>query len=238
MTSADPAVFSATAPHLADAVARAEARRAVLERLTVVGMELVEEIRERHVQAPLHPEPRHDPARAFALVSRAVRLTLAFEARIDADILAMRRGDVLSPKWRRSADKPIAYPSTLALGHEGLRVRDAVQSAINAEFDAWDGAMGALDELHERLIEYERQERFVSRPWRECVKVICADLGLTPDWSGWSEETGFAAPAGKPDVKWTMLWSYDPKRSELRRRNAERLGSAEPTMAPLGQGPP
>ena len=78
--------------------------------------------------------------------------------------------------------------------------------------------MDALDGLHERLIEFETQDRFLSRPWRECVDAICADLGLTPDWSRWSEETGFVGPVGKPDVKWNMLWSHDPKRSELRRR--------------------
>ena len=211
-------------PHVAAAIARAEARRAVLERLVEVGMELVEEIRERHVQAPLHPEPRHDPARAFAQVSRAVRLTLAFAGRIDAEILAMRKGDVVSPP-KRAMDKPVAYPATLALGPDGVRVRDAVVSAIHAEFDAFDGAMGALDELHERLVDYERQDSFAARSWRDCVEAICADLGLEPDWSRWTDETGFVGPVGKPDVKWTMLWRYDPKRAELRRRKAERLES-------------
>ena len=215
----------------AGAITRAELRRAKLERLSDIGMELAEEIRERNVQAPLHPEPRHDPCRGFALVSRAVRLTLAFEARIDADIIAMRQGKPTSfdrPVAARRSAAPLQKPlaASRPLGPEAVRVRDAVQSAIHAKFDAWDGAMGALDELHERLIEYEIAERFVDRPWRECVDAICADLGLQPDWSGWSEETGFAAPPGKPNVKWNMLWSYDPKRSEARRRRkAERLES-------------
>ncbi len=225
-----------TNPDVAAAIARAEARRGVLERIVVVGMELVEDIRERTVNAPGHPEPRHDPARAFAHVSRAVRLTLAFEARIDADI-AMRNGDTTSPSKsgagsrcaapsKRAAETPArAYPTTLALGPEGVRVRDAVGSAIEAEFDAFDGAMGALDELHERLVDYERRDSFAERPWRDCVEAICADLGLEPDWSRWSDAAGFAGPVGKPDVKWTMLWRYDPKRAEARRRGkAERPG--------------
>ena len=224
-------------PHRNAAVARAEARRAVLERLTEIGMELAEEIRERNVKAPLHPEPRHDPGRAFAHVSRAVRLTLAFAARIDADILALRNGEAqgrcaLAPK--RAADKPVAaYPSALALGPEGVRVRDAVGSAIEAEFGEFDGAMGALDELHERLVDYETQDSFASRPWRDCVEAICADLGLEPDWSRWSEETGFVGPVGKPDVKWTMMWSYDPKRAERRRRRkAELVAATAPDTPP------
>jgi hypothetical protein len=179
----------------------------------------------------LHPEPRHDPCKGFALVSRAVRLTLAFEGRIDADILAMRKGEPTSlsraaARSKLAADKPVVYPSTVALGPEGVRVRDAAWSAIDAKHAEWDGAMGALDELHERLIEYEKQESFVDRPWRDCVDAICADVGLEPDWTTWSDETGFVGPVGKPNVRWEMLWNYDPKRSELRRRRkAERLES-------------
>jgi hypothetical protein len=138
------------------------------------------------------------------------------------EILAMRKGETPAPKRSRSPDRPaVAYPSTMALGPEGVRVRDAVWSAIDAEFAEWDGAMGALDEAHERLIEYEQQEKFVDRPWRECVDALCADLGLEPDWNTWSDEKGFAAPVGKPNVKWNMLWTYDPKRSEERRRRTK-----------------
>ena len=61
-------------------------------------------------------------------------------------------------------------------------------------------------------------DRIACRPWRECVEMICADLGLELDWSRWSEETGFVGPVGKPNVRWDMLWSQDPKRAEERRR--------------------
>ncbi len=247
MSSIETTAAAALDPYVADAIARAEVSRATVERLAVIGMELAEEIRERNVGAAPHPEPRHDPCRAFALVSRPVRLSLAFAARIDADIIAMRKGDPPSPNrpgaGRRSAappEKPVLTSSSpSALSPEGVRVRDAVRSAIDAEFGEYDGAIGALDELHERLIEYDRQDTFASRPWRECVEAICADLGLAPDWSRWSDETGFVGPVGKPNVKWNMLWRYDPKRAEQRRRRrAERLEAAEPMTAARGRGPP
>jgi hypothetical protein len=163
-----------------------------------------------------------------------VRLTLAFATRIDADIIAMRKGEPTSftrlGAGRRTAappDKPVVVLSpSRGLGPEGVRMRDAVWSAIDAEFGEFDGAMGALDELHERLIDYETQDRIASRPLRECVEVICADLGLEPDWSRWSDEAGFVGPIGKPNVRWNILWSHDPKRAERRRRQrAERLES-------------
>ena len=234
MSPIEPTTTVPPDPYVAEAIARAEVHRAMAERLAVIGMELAEEIRERSVQAALHPEPRHDPCRAFALVSRAVRLSLAFAARIDMDIIAMRKGEPTSLARTGAGRRPAAPPEKpamassppRALGPEGVRVRDAVWSAINAEFEAFDGAMGALDELHERLIDYEIQDRLASRPWRETVEAICADLGLAPDWSRWSDETGFIGPVGKPDVKWNMLWNYDPKRAEhRRRRRPERLES-------------
>ena len=104
----------------------------------------------------------------------------------------------------------MAPSSPRALGPESLRVRDAVWSAINAEFGEFDGAMGALDELHERLTEHEIQDRIASRPWRETVEAICGDLGLAPDWSRWSDETGFIGLVGKPDVKWNMAVELRP----------------------------
>ena len=50
----------------------------------------------------------------------------------------------------------------------------------------------ALDRLRENLIDRETYDDLLTLPFRDCVAAICADLGLDPDWSQWSEETGFA----------------------------------------------
>ena len=89
--SAPPTDASLDAP-----IAHAERRLAMLERLAEIGMALAEEIGARNVNAPYHPEPRHDPARSFAAVSRAVRLTLALEVRIEAALVALRNGETPS----------------------------------------------------------------------------------------------------------------------------------------------
>jgi hypothetical protein len=86
--------------------------------------------------------------------------------------------------------------------------------------------MDALDRLNEHLNEYDRLERFLDLPFRECVEAICRDLGLKPDWTTWSDETGFAAPIGKPNVKWHMIWRHDPKRAEARRQRSADVSSA------------
>jgi hypothetical protein len=232
VAAASPAIPKQPRPDalVAAAIARAERRREKLEELSTLGMGLAREFAGRAERMPEDAEPRHDPARAFASVSRAVRLTLAHEARIDPEILAL--GNSSAPSCARAAAprKPAAEkpaPESLpaiVFGPEAVRVRDTVWSAIEVEFGAFDGAMEALDELHERLTDRETQETIVSRSWRDSVEAICADLGLPLDWSRWSDETGFAGEPGKPRVKWNMLWTYDPKRSEQRRRKRQGAG--------------
>jgi hypothetical protein len=228
MTSPDPTPDT-TDPHLADAIARAERGRAMLERLAVMGMEIAEEVREQHRTVHLHPAPKHDLRRGYDRVARAVQLSLALIRVFEADLVAMRKGEPIKVRPPREArpSAPSAVPSSAppALGPEGVRVRDAVRSAIDARYGEWDGAFNALDHLYERLTEYDRLERFLSLPFRDCVEAICRDLGLKPDWSTWSDETGFAGPIGKPDVKWHMLWRHDPKRADARRQRSADVSS-------------
>ena len=52
-------------------------------------------------------------------------------------------------------------------------------------------AKGVLDRLRENLVERENYDSLLYRHWREAVVAICADLGLDPDWSRWTDEGGF-----------------------------------------------
>ena len=239
MSSIDPALTAD--PEIDAAVARAERRRGKLERLSDIGMDLAEQVgaHAAAAMAAVNETKGGDPCRSFAAVSRAVRMMLALETRIDQQILALRNLQARSP-GRSITVRPPAAPlkpavtpvSAIPLGPDAVRVRDAVWSAIDAERDAFDGAMEALDELHERLTDREPQDGVSARSFRDKVKAICADLGLAPDWNGWSDETGFAVDPDKPRVKWHMLWAYDARRAEQRRRReAERMASA-------GAGPP
>jgi hypothetical protein len=141
MTSPAPTPASAD-PHLADAIARAERGRAMLERLAVMGMEIAEEVREQHRTVHLHPTPRHDLRRGYDRVARSVQLTLALIRVFEADLVAMRKGEPIQVRPPREAKPaapspaPSATPSSQlpALGPEGVRVRDAVRSAIDARY--------------------------------------------------------------------------------------------------------
>ena len=224
-------------PNLTAAIARAERLRGMLERLAEIGMAMAEDIAERQLSAPYHPEPRHEPGRTFANVSRAVRLTAALVLRLDGDILAMCNGELpprlaaggtwasdVSSALGSAPDRQPFTPASKAPPCAKLdRVREVVHAVIDGEIGDVDVAMLALDRAHETLSERDAFDRFLDRPLRDCVAAICADLGLEPDWSRWSDEAGFAAPAAGAAHDWSRLWTYDPDHLEARRkRKAER----------------
>ena len=118
MSSPAPATIAADP----DALAWAELRHDMLLRLASVGMRVAEEIAERAVNSPYHPEPRHEPGRAFAAISRAVRLTLTLEAKVAIYLLALRRGEV--------PPEPVARAPRPPAERRAARDRDDVSECL------------------------------------------------------------------------------------------------------------
>ncbi len=208
-------------PHVAAAIARAEGRRAKLERLSDIGMELVEQIGAHAAasMAAVNEERGGDPSRPYATVSRAVRMTLALEARIDAQILAMRRGEIPTFGRQRAssaaaiAEPEIAQPVVKRSDPRRDRAGDAVREVIRLEVESIDEAREVLDALNERLFDRESYDVLFNLPHRDAVAAICADLGLSPDWTLWTDDAGFVAPPGRRRVDWVTLCatSFPPK---------------------------
>jgi hypothetical protein len=236
-------------------VARAEERLAMLRELAELGMTLTRELTRRTLESPETPEaapaadgnpkavaravpgPRHDPAESFARLSRAVRLTLALEAKAEEELSALLAG----VKDRAAASPPAAndegfpserltrdYPSA----HRN-KIRDAVFDAINREVTDIHPAKEVLDVLYERLIEGERYDAFVHRPLKEAVKAICDDLGLNPDWSRWTDDGFPPRPLGVPGYVWQDFWRPTRARVEKLRE----LDRQQAAGAPAAGGP-
>jgi hypothetical protein len=234
MSSADPAPTScdpaATADPAAAAIAQAERRLAMLRRLAELGMKLAEGLAGRAVPGADHPEPKHDPADSFARVSRAVRLTLALEAKFEQDLAALRAGGApaaptVDPEAWVFPDDPGGLKKRDHPSAHRNRIRDNVWDVINHETSITDllPSHEVLDDLHERLTEGERYDGVLYRPLRESVAAICKDLGLTPDWSRWTED-GFPPDTRNPRPDWPSMWRPNPERVEAR-----RLAKAEET---------
>ena len=208
-------------PHVAATIARAEQRRGKLERLSDIGMNLAEQVgaHAAAAMAAVNEDRAGDPARAFATVSRAVRMTLALEARFDDHILALRRGQLPAPRAARSsaAEKPAepeaAQPVVKTPDPRRARVDAVVREAIHLEVESLNHARETLDALNERLFDREAYDVLLDLPLRDVVAAICADLGLSPDWDLWTDEVGFVAPPERRRVDWTTLvaQSFPPK---------------------------
>lgn len=178
---------------VAAAIARAEQRREMLRELAEMGMVIARELSHR---AAHDASPRREPAPHFAAVSRAIRLTLALEARVEEEILALRNGDLASASAAATPPAPVRPTWCDIISKESPdprrnHIRDEVWEAANQTFEQgapeWERA---LMRLHERLNETDAYDHLVCLPWRAAVEAICNDLGLNPDWSGWSDERG------------------------------------------------
>ena len=178
----------------------------VLEELTDIGMRLARDVeRQALADKPRRdalPDPallngagraRTDWALVFARIARAVRQTVALEAKLAAE--AEERGREVSADEARRAALQKAR-----VRQQKVRVKRLVEDAIAAEADA-DEAEGLLLDLEERLGDPDIEAELGSRPIGVIFAAICADLGIEADLSVFSDaELGFdiapARPAG------------------------------------------
>ena len=204
-----------------------------------MGMALAREINQRFIEGPHRAEPRPDPSRAFAAVSRAVRLTLILEARTEKQILAWRRGDLAS--LDALEPEPFLAPRFDSPAERRARVRDCVAAAIDRETLDPHEAEGMRGRLRRELIETEDLgDHRLKGGFRACVEAICADLGLKPDWSRWSDDHGFGFAAEarrRPRTRLTGHRRRGPRprgRPSVRRRARRALpASPAPDDRPL-----
>jgi hypothetical protein len=144
------------------AMLHGERRRLSMEQLAKMGMRLAQEIVERAVESPYHPEIKHEPGRAFAQASRAVRLSLVLEARFDEQLMAIRNGVMPSAA---SFPKPMtAKPSS---GRRGAPTPEAEREALR-------------ERTRERLEDIEIGDVALDR-FEDAIEDILSDLGLDPD---------------------------------------------------------
>ena len=168
---------------------------AVLERLSEIGMALAEEIGREALAEPEEGQPRRSPgdlALVFARVSRAVRQTIALEARLASDA-----------QVRETRDQARRDEAELGRQREEARrvrverksqVRDVVAAVIEIERSKCVRDL-ALDKLDTRLEREDEDGDLFTRPLGEAIAGLCRDLGLSTDWSEWDADWAPAAAA-------------------------------------------
>ncbi|HEX4742521.1 MAG TPA: hypothetical protein VH353_14440 [Caulobacteraceae bacterium] len=216
------------------AIARAEQRLSLLRELAEIGMDLARALhREALAAEPAAPEtPAADPAGAFARLSRAIRLTLALEARTDEALRSLRSGLAAERETRRvEASRRAAAEDAARRRARGEKVQDLVLEAAEREIEDEEALSDILAALEERLDADEAYLDLDALPLRQIVERLCADLQLTPDWSLWDGEAWapnepffrsrgsvFRRPSRKP-----LLPPFDPAALQAARSRAHCL---------------
>jgi hypothetical protein len=173
------------------AAARTARQLAMLQELAEIGMQMARAVRDEALAraedadaAPKPPSPfgGGDLGLVYARIARAVRQTLALETRV---------ADGIEKAGIEQARNRVAAVRT-ALDERQHAVRDYVADAIEAEA-AERGTPDRdverlLDDLDERLDDGDYDDALADGPIGDLVARICADLGVTPDWSLWEDQ--------------------------------------------------
>ena len=197
-------------------IARAERRLRLLEELSEIGMELARALKPGAGADEI--TPAKDPAAAFAPLSRAIRLTLALEAKTCQELRDLKAGVVRTRKEepvhaaRRlptenpeasvdAAPRPRLSPDQANARKE--RVFDLVVDVAMAECGDIEAIDRIYRDLKARLSGDEAYRDCPQRPLRETVERLCKDLKLAPDWSQWDGEGWDAGYVSVPSPRST-----------------------------------
>lgn len=165
-------------PPGADRALRSERHLRVLEELTEVGMEMVRALRDEAVAED--GKSAGELALTFSRVARAVRQTVALEARLAEghEIMAFRARSAEPAR----APRPVS-PNQFRRTEIGRVVGEMIDLTIPDD----DQREPFYEALYDRIDDVPAAT--FERPMGVMIAEICRDLGLEPDWSLWAEET-------------------------------------------------
>jgi len=156
-----------------DAEAMTERHALILTELAGIGMAIARELQAQVLEAET-PEARAKAAASFPQVARAVRQSLALEARLRRDLVRDVR------EMQRDAERELDR----RLRRRKTRVRMFMQRAIcNAcpDRDAPDDeALARLEDLRDRLDDDLLEPDFADMPFPEAIALLHRALGMDP----------------------------------------------------------
>jgi len=189
---------------------------AALDRLADMGMAIAARIERRVTAETPEAEPDnllHHASLDFARVARAVRLTFAMQSRLIADFKKPppRAADATDndedDEFDGGVDVYWLGEPTPAEEQRRQVVRDTVKTVAQRAQLGSQEIERAESEAGERLENEASCGDILNRPIGELVALICQDLGLEPDWSGfadkrWAQKEMADEPPGSPYVGW------------------------------------
>jgi hypothetical protein len=190
-------------------VARAEKWLCMLRGFLGLGLWLVRALTRQAAPGAHDPEwtgPRvafpagSNPITLFVRIARAVHLAIALRLKIKQEI-----ADLLAGK----SSSPIAPASEATPTDLGESRSEEVEEVAEVE-DPRDAARPEVlpRKIKEPLGESDRFHRLLNGPLKDAVAAICADFGLRPDWSLWTED-GFPPPPDGDVRVWEIFRSSE-----------------------------
>jgi len=171
-----------TVPHAFDPVVeRAERQMRLLAQLPEIGLGLARRLVDE-VSGGASTAMLSNAALGYSRIARTVRQCIALEAKIDE---ALREWQGLS-EAERAERRAVAGAKA---SETQARAKAEIEDAVEVERVSGRG-------LDVERCETERPERFWAdsyviedeNSFVDIVTKVCRDLGVTPDWSGWSED--------------------------------------------------
>ena len=147
---------------------RAEWRARTLRQLVAIGMDMARMLQDQAREASAS-DPGvigHDLSLRFHRISRSIRMSLALDAKLAAGF------------QDRAKERKVAQ-----LTERKALAKEAVSRQVDRDTPDRD-----LHQERSDRIEREDLEDFSDKPVSEIIAIICADLGITPDWQAWSLE--------------------------------------------------
>jgi hypothetical protein len=173
--TATPALTPKAAAHLANMIERTERRGAILQDLVGVCETLSKKLARDMLDGPFHPESRHDTARAFDVVTRSLRLTLAMEDRVDRQLFALHNGELpVAPTRRKEAGEDAGAPAVSA------EVQPEPERSAGSESDRETPDSERCESDRESLVEREFEVFRVSGDIDADIDAIRERLGRLP----------------------------------------------------------
>ena len=147
---------------------RAEWRARTLRHLVAIGMDMARMLQDqaRDLQGSDPGVVGADLSLRFHRISRSIRMSLALDAKLEAGFEA------------RVAERKAAQ-----LTERKALAKEAVSRQVDRDTPDRD-----LHRERSDRIEREDLEDFSDKPVSEIIAIICADLGIIPDWQAWSLE--------------------------------------------------
>ena len=147
---------------------RAEWRARTLRQLVAIGMDMARMLQDQAREASACDPGVIGPdlSLRFHRISRSIRMSLALDAKLAAGFQDRARERKVAELTERKA-----------------LAKEAVSRQVDRDTPDRD-----LHRERSDRIEREDLEDFSDKPVSEIISIICADLGIIPDWQAWSLE--------------------------------------------------